>query len=70
MINFCKTCHVAVPQKRVELGYPDSCVEHSTTFKYVGFVAGSNKSDYEISIVKDRETAEHMQHLLETRGVL
>jgi hypothetical protein len=70
MKNYCKVCHVAVPQKRVELGYPDSCVHHSNAFRYVSFVAGSNKSDYEISIVRDKETAEHMQHLLQTRGVL
>ena len=70
MKNYCKVCHVAVPQKRVELGYPDSCVEHSSTFRYVSFVAGLNKSDYEISIVRDKETAEHMQQLLTTRGLL
>ena len=70
MMNYCKVCHVAVPQKRVQLGYGDTCVEHSNAFKYVGFVAGSNKSDYEISIVRDKETAEHMQQLLTTRGLL
>ena len=69
MKKYCKVCETLIPEKRVELGYKDTCVEHSSTFKYVGFVAGANKVDYEISIVKDKETAQHMQRLLETRGI-
>ena len=57
-----------IPAKRVALGYTETCVEHSNAFKYVGFVAGANKVDYEISIVRDLETAEHMQKLTEMRG--
>lgn len=68
MSKFCKVCDKQIPQKRVELGYRDYCVEHSTAFKYVGFVASSGKVDYEISVVRDRETAEHMQRLMESRG--
>jgi hypothetical protein len=68
MSKYCRVCQKEIPQKRVELGYKDTCIDHSNTFKYVGFVAGTNKVDYEISIVRDRETAEHMQHLSETRG--
>lgn len=68
MKKFCKVCQQEIPEKRVALGYTDTCVNHSNTFKYVGFVAGSGKADYEISIVKDPETAEHMQKLVEMRG--
>lgn len=64
----CKVCQKAIPEKRVELGYTNTCVEHSSTFKYVGFVAASGKCDYEVSIVRSKETAEHMQRLVETRG--
>jgi hypothetical protein len=64
----CKVCQKAIPEKRVELGYTNTCVEHSSTFKYVGFVAASGKCDYEVSIVRNKETAEHMQRLVETRG--
>jgi hypothetical protein len=70
MGHYCKVCDKQISEGRIKLGYTTSCVEHSSTFKYVGFVAGSNKSDYEISIVRDKETAEHMQQLLDTRGLL
>lgn len=69
MKNYCKVCQAAIPERRVKLGYRDTCVEHSSTFKYTGFISASGKSDYEISIVRDRETAEHMQKLVEMRGV-
>lgn len=68
MSKFCKVCQNPIPVKRVQLGYTDTCVEHSNAFKYVGFVASSGKVDYEISIVRDKETAEHMKRLSETRG--
>ncbi len=67
-MKYCKVCQKEIPAKRVALGYKDTCVDHSNTFKYVGFVAGTNKVDYEISIVRDLETARHMQKLTETRG--
>ena len=67
-MKYCKVCNKEIPAKRVELGYTERCVEHSNTFKYVGFVAGSGKVDYEISIIKDKETALHMQKLSEMRG--
>jgi len=67
-MKYCKVCQKEIPAKRVALGYKDTCVDHSNAFKYVGFVAGANKVDYEISIVRDLETARHMQKLTETRG--
>lgn len=67
-MKYCKVCDKVIPEGRVKLGYTDTCVEHSRAFKYVGFVAGSGKVDYEINVVRDQETAEHMQRLLETRG--
>lgn len=67
-MSYCKVCGCAIPQKRIELGYKDTCVNHSQAFKYVGFVAGDSKVDYEVSVVRDRETAEHMQRLAKTRG--
>jgi hypothetical protein len=67
-MKYCKVCQKAIPEKRVQLGYKDTCVEHSDAFKYVSFVAGAGKVDYEICIVKDQETAEHMKRLHESRG--
>lgn len=69
MSRFCKVCQQPIPEKRVQLGYADTCVNHSSAFKYVGFVGGANKVDYEISIVRDSETADHMKKLLELRGM-
>ena len=68
MKHYCKVCQSVIPEGRVKLGYKDTCIEHSKAFKYVGFVAGANKVDYEISVVRDKETAEHMQRLVDTRG--
>lgn len=68
-MKYCKVCNKEIPQKRVELGYKDTCVEHSNVFKYVAFVAAEGKTDYAISIIRDEETAEHMEQLLMTRGV-
>ena len=68
-MKYCKVCDKEIPQKRVELGYKDTCVEHSKAFKYVAFVAAEGKTDYAISIIKDQETAEHMEQLIMTRGV-
>ena len=68
-MKYCKVCNEPIHPKRVELGYPDTCVNHSAATKYVGFVAGSGKVDYEISIVRDPETAQHMQKLMSNRGI-
>lgn len=67
-MKYCRVCQSVIPEGRVKLGYTETCVEHSNTFKYVGFIAGANKVDYEVSIVRDSETAEHMQKLFEMRG--
>ena len=67
-MKLCKVCQKEIPSKRVALGYHDTCVEHSGTFKYVGFVSGTSKNDYDISIVKDKDTASHMYDLTQRRG--
>lgn len=67
-MKYCKVCQKEIPAKRVALGYKDTCVEHSEAFKYVGFVTSTGKVDYAVNIVRDEETAKHMQKLLETRG--
>lgn len=69
MSKYCKFCNKEIPKRRVELGYTETCVEHSDTFRYTGFVAASGKTDYEVSIIRDAETAQHMELLAMTRGV-
>jgi len=68
-MKYCKVCDKEIPQKRVELGYKDTCVEHSNAFRYVAFIAAEGKTDYQVSIIKDQETAIHMDQLMLTRGV-
>lgn len=68
MKKYCKVCQEVIPEKRVQMGYTDTCVNHSKAFKYTGFIAGHGEADYEISIVRDAETAKHMQKLSEMRG--
>ena len=68
-MKYCKVCNELIHPKRVELGYKDTCVNHSGASRYVGFVAGAGELDYEVSIVRDPETAKHMQKLMTTRGV-
>ena len=68
MKKYCKVCQELIPEARVKLGYSETCTTHSNAFKYVGVVAASGKCDYEISIIRDRETADHMQKLMESRG--
>jgi hypothetical protein len=69
MSKYCKVCDKEIPAKRVALGYKDTCVEHSDTYKYTGVVSASGKTDYQISIIRDAETAKHMDLLIMTRGV-
>lgn len=68
MANYCKTCGAQVHPKRVALGYPDTCPEHSTASRYAGFIAADGKSDYAINIVRDPEAAKHVQRLMGMRG--
>ena len=69
-MKYCKVCSKEIPFKRVQLGYTDTCVEHSDVFKYTSVTTASGKTDYSICILRDLETAKHMQQLLMTRGVL
>lgn len=69
MRHYCKVCSQQIPEGRIRLGYKETCVEHSSASKYAGFVSGVGKVDYEISIVRDPETAKHMQKLMQGRGL-
>ena len=69
MSKYCKICQTEIPKRRVELGYTETCVEHSNVYRYTGFVAATGKTDYEVSIIRDEETAQHMELLAMTRGV-
>lgn len=61
--SYCKVCQTEIPSKRVELGYKDTCVNHSSAQRYSGVIAATGKSDYELAIVKDIEQAKHIAQL-------
>ncbi len=68
-MRYCKVCNEPIHPKRVELGYKDTCVNHSSASKYTGFVSGVGKVDYEVNIVRDPETAKQMERLMQNRGL-
>ena len=59
----CKVCDEEINPKRVALGYKTTCLMHSTAEKYTGIISATNKSDYEMTIVKDPELAKHLKSL-------
>lgn len=66
MSHYCKECGREIPQKRAELGYQTTCVEHSDTIKWTGFYIQQDQDItdiYEIQIIKNPEIAAHMQKL-------
>ena len=64
----CKVCGVSIPERRVKLGYKDTCVNHSTQQRYTGLVSAVGKTDYEVVIVKDPEVAKHLVSLSNIYG--
>ena len=69
MSKYCKVCDEQIPEKRVALGYADTCVNHSDVYRYTSVVSANGKTDYQLSIIRDAETAKHMEQLMLTRGV-
>jgi hypothetical protein len=61
--KYCKVCQSEIPEKRVQLGYKDTCVNHSSAQRYSGVITSSGKSDYEIAVIKDPKQAEHIAKL-------
>ena len=64
----CKVCGVIIHPKRVALGYPDTCVNHSSTERYSGLIIADAKATNSLQIIRDSSTAKHLQHLSRTRG--
>jgi hypothetical protein len=60
---YCKICNKEIHPKRVQLGYNDTCVDHSSTSRYTGVISASGKSDYEINVIRNKEQAQHIVSL-------
>ena len=67
-MKYCKVCREQIPEGRVKLGYLDTCVKHSKTIRFSGHIVADHKSTTWINIIRDEETAKHIQMLSETRG--
>ena len=67
-MRHCKVCQAVIPQKRVDLGYTTTCVNHSSTERYSGLVVADAKATTWIQVLKDPEVARHITALSSTRG--
>lgn len=67
-IHKCKVCNAVINPKRVELGYPNTCVEHSVSHKYSAFIVADAKDTREMQIIKDPEVAKKLYELDQTKG--
>jgi hypothetical protein len=63
MPYYCLQCGKEIPLKRAKLGYTETCVDHSESKRYSGFIIEEDKECYEIHVVKDHEIAEQLQKL-------
>lgn len=61
--KYCKVCSKEIHPKRVALGYPDTCVDHSTAQKFTGHLVVDGKTDYSIQIIKDPEVGKKLKQL-------
>ncbi len=68
MKHFCKICNALIHPKRVELGYKDTCVKHSQSSRYSGFMTSDGKDTRGIQIIKDPKVAERLHMLDKTKG--
>jgi len=60
----CKVCGEVINPKRVQLGYQETCVKHSTAERFVAAISTVNmEGDTEISIIRDPKVAEELEQL-------
>lgn len=50
--RYCKVCNTLIHPKRVQLGYKDACVNHSSTAKFVGLLVTEGKESEEVSSIQ------------------
>lgn len=62
--HLCKVCGEIIHPKRVELGYKETCVKHSTAERFTAAISTVNmEGDTEISIIRDPRVAERLEQL-------
>ena len=64
--HYCKVCDVVIHPKRVQLGYKDTCVNHSEAKKFVGLLVTEGKESEEtssIQVIRDPQLAQEINRL-------
>jgi len=64
--HYCKVCDTPIHPKRVQLGYKDTCVNHSETKKFVGLLVTEGKESEEVSsiqVIRDPNLAQEINRL-------
>ena len=59
----CKICNKDIHPKRIELGYVETCVEHSNTERYTGRITETDIETYEIQVIRDPKVAKELRRL-------
>jgi hypothetical protein len=63
---YCKVCNNPIHPKRAQLGYKDTCVEHSDTKKFVGLIVTEGRESEEVSsiqVIRDPKLAQELSRL-------
>lgn len=67
--RYCKVCSNLIHPKRVQLGYKDTCVNHSETAKFVGLLVTEGKESEEVSsiqVIRDPKIVQEIDRLKST----
>jgi hypothetical protein len=63
---YCKVCSTEIHPKRAQLGYKDTCVNHSATKKFMGLVVTEGKESEEVSsiqVIRDPKMMDELNRL-------
>jgi len=61
-------CQEDIHPLRAKMGYKTTCVKHSTSEKYTGFVVTDNKTADSIQIIKDPEIGKKLMEMSNVYG--
>ena len=67
-MSTCKVCQEEIHPLRVKMGYKTTCVKHSTSERYTGFVVTDGKTADAIQIIKDPEIGRQLVEMSNVYG--
>jgi hypothetical protein len=67
-MSICKVCQEEIHPLRVKMGYKTTCVKHSTSERYTGFVVADSKTADSIQIIKDPEVGRKLVEMSNVYG--